>query len=390
MGTLSNISQYWLTNSIAIFLISLVCTGLLIPRILHVAFSKHLFDVPDARKIHKGLVPRLGGLAFVPVIFFSLMLMVAINLNFKFNGLAIAFLDEPIGLLYSCCALLMLYIVGMGDDLVGVRYRTKFFVQLICAIMLLAGGLQVNNLGGIFGIHTLPLPVSIIITILTVLLIVNAINLIDGIDGLASGLTGIALCFFSILFFMYGIYDCAMIAMATLGVVVSFFYFNVFGNANRYKKIFMGDTGSLTLGLILTCLAFRTLQIPQDLTPLANVERFVYAFSPLLVPCMDVVRVFVERIRHKSNPFLPDQRHLHHMVMACGVARRATMMIILLIAVIFIILNVSLAPYLNTTYLLLIDIAIYLILTSVLKHICSIRQIAGSHNNNEHNIQQSQ
>lgn len=361
--------EYWMLNSAAIFLVCLLATGLLIPRILQVAFTKNLFDEVDGRKIHKGRVPRLGGMAFVPVIIFSIMLSIAVNLSLGYTALPDVFLNSPKALLYSGCALLMLYIIGLGDDLVGVRYRTKFVIQVLCAVMLLAGGMGVDNLGGLFGIYELPTGVTWIMTTLTVLLIINAVNLIDGIDGLASGLSAIALGFFGFLFYIHGVYDCAMIALATMGVVISFFYYNVFGDAAKYKKIFMGDTGSLTLGFILACLAFRALHLPVTQGPMPNINRFVLAFAPLLVPCIDVVRVCIVRLSLRHNPFMPDRRHLHHAMMAAGLPHRQTMMLILLVAIFFITADCLLAQAFNVTYVLLIDIVLYVGMMLVLRRI---------------------
>lgn len=361
--------EYWMSNSAAIFLVCLLATGLLIPRILHVAFSKNLFDEVGGRKIHKGHVPRLGGMAFVPVIIFSVMLSIAVNLSLGYEAIPNVFLRDPQPLLYSGCALLMLYIVGLGDDLVGVRYRTKFVVQVFCAVMLLAGGLGVDNFGGLFGLYALPCGVTWLMTIMTVVLIINAVNLIDGIDGLASGLSAIALGFFAAIFYIHGVYDCAMIALATMGVVLMFFYYNVFGDAAKYKKIFMGDTGSLTLGFILTCLAFRALHLPVTVGPFPNINRFVLAFAPLLVPCFDVVRVFIVRLSLRHNPFMPDRRHLHHAMMAAGLPHRQTMMLILLISVFFIVVDCMLAEYINITYVLVVDIALYVGMMLLLRRI---------------------
>lgn len=361
--------EYWILNSAAIFLSCCLATGLLIPRILQVAFSKNLFDEVDGRKIHKGLVPRLGGMAFVPVIIFSVILSIAVNLSLGYTALPDIFLNSPKALMYCGCALIMLYIIGLEDDLIGVRYRTKFVIQILCAVMLLAGDLGVDDLGGLFGIYELPTAATWIMTTMTVLLIINAINLIDGIDGLASGLSTIALGFFGFLFYIHGVYDCAMIAWATIGVTTSFFYYNVFADASRHKKIFMGDTGSLTLGFILACLAFRALHLPLTQSPLPNINRFVLAFAPLLVPCIDVVRVFIVRLSLRHNPFMPDRRHLHHAMMAAGLPHRQTMMLILLVSILFISADCLLAQIFNVTYVLLIDIVLYLGLMLLLRRI---------------------
>lgn len=124
---------------------------------------------------------------------------------------------------------MVLYLVGMADDLIGIRYRAKFVIQILCGVMLIAGGIYINNLHGILGIHAVPLWLGYPLTILIVVFIINAINLIDGIDGLASGLCSVACLFYGLTFFMLHQHVYAILAFATLGVLVPFFYYNVSG-----------------------------------------------------------------------------------------------------------------------------------------------------------------
>ena len=188
--------------------------------------------------------------------------------------------------------------------------------------------------------------------------IINAINLIDGIDGLASGLCSIACLFYGLTFLMFHQYIYAMLAFATLGVLVPFFYYNVFGDAEHGKKIFMGDTGSLTVGMMLCLLSFKLTMCGTD-DNTVHINPMVLAFSPLLIPCCDVVRVYLYRVRNGKNPFLPDENHIHHKLLAVGMKQRNAMITIISVSTIFILFNIFLSLYLNVNWIVLIDILIW-------------------------------
>ena len=289
------------------FVASALFAVLIIPNILLISYKRRLFDIPDSRKVHKVPVPRLGGLSFLPVILISFCLVTAFYYYYigtPLNGFSAEkilcdFLSLTVGSM-------LLYLVGVRDDLIGVGYRYKFIVQIFAAILLIWPGGWLNSLGGLFGIHALPALVGMPLTILAVVYITNAINLIDGIDGLASGLSCISLVVLGILYAIKGEYLYALLAFSTLGVLVPFWFYNVFGNAQRGHKLFMGDAGSLTLGYILSMLAIHlSIKDPAD-TDLRN-PQMVIAFSTLIVPMFDVVRVVLHRLRNKKNPFLPDK-----------------------------------------------------------------------------------
>lgn len=193
----------------------------------------------------------------------------------------------------------LLYLTGIADDLVGVRYRQKFAIQIFCACLFPLSGLWINDLYGLFGIHELSAYVGIPFTVLTVVFITNAINLIDGIDGLASGLSSVALLVFTFLFISKGLWSYAMLSAGTFGVLVPFFYYNVFGSVERARKIFMGDTGSLTLGYTLSFLAIKYSQHNTDIMPYTE-GAFLIAFSTMIIPAFDVVRVVLVRIREDT------------------------------------------------------------------------------------------
>lgn len=341
------------------FTTSVLLSWLIIPRILVVAFRKRLFDMPDARKIHSQAIPRLGGLSFVPTIFFSLSL----TLGLQYTAGSIL----PPGLVqyivpefcFLVCGLVLLYLSGIKDDLVGLRYRTKFLVQIIAALFFPLSGLWINNFYGLFGIHELNAWIGIPFTILAVVFITNAINLIDGIDGLASGLSSVVLGVLGSLFAYQHLWLYAILAFSTLGVLLPFFYYNVFGQAERCKKIFMGDTGSLTLGYILSFLSIRYASYTSDLTPFTD-GAIVVAFSTLIVPLFDVVRVMLVRVRTHQGLFSPDRNHIHHKFLAMGFSPRRAMLAILFLACLFSCLNILLVPYVDNTLMLLADILIWI------------------------------
>ena len=351
-------SSYWIYTDLAVFCVALVLTGIIIPQILLIAFSKKLFDEVDERKIHKGVVPRLGGIAFLPAIIFSICLVLAVNISTGVAEQSSILPDCSKQIMYLLCAEMLMFLVGIADDLIGVRYKAKFVCQIICAIFICASGAYIHNMYGVIWINELPSIIGWLISGFFVVYIVNAINLIDGIDGLASGLSGIALIFYGIVLTLANEWVLALLVWAQLGTLVPFFYYNVFGNPKKQKKIFMGDTGSLTVGIMLAFISLSVTNIDaQDVTK--DYNRLVLAFSPLIIPAFDVVRVYFHRIRQHRNPFLPDKCHIHHKLLALGLNQRASLCAILLSAVLFMLVNVSLSPYVAATWLVVGDVVLW-------------------------------
>jgi UDP-N-acetylmuramyl pentapeptide phosphotransferase/UDP-N-acetylglucosamine-1-phosphate transferase len=352
----------WYVNIPAVFVLSALFAGFIIPRILLIAFRKRLFDIPNERKVHRQVVPRLGGIAFNPIVFLSFILLAGINLSIGNHELHSAVGHEAQALTYAACAMLFLYLVGTADDLIGVRYRMKFLVQLACGVMLIAGGYVLTHLCGMFTLGQLSPWISYPLTIFSVIFILNAINLIDGLDGLASGLCILALLVYGISFIYYGVYLYAMLAFASLGVLVPFYYYNVFGNANRGRKIFMGDTGSLTIGMMICLLSLKLLSVASAVADPTLPNPFVLAFAPLLIPCMDVVRVYFHRVRNGHSPFLPDKNHIHHKLIDCGLSARQAMLVIVSASLVLTLLNILVSGVLDVTLLLLLDAALYTVI----------------------------
>ena len=343
------------------FLFAVSLGMVIIPRILVISHKKRLYDVPDARKVHTMPVPRLGGLSFFPVILMSMFLVIGFRLYFwdvNVSGLSFNMLYEY---LFLFVGMTLLYLVGVCDDLVGVGYRYKFAVQIAAAFLLVLSGNWFDSFGGLFGIYSVPVWVGVPFTVFIVVYITNAINLIDGIDGLASGLCCIALSVLSVIFFLRGQYVYALLAVCTLGILMPFWCYNVFGNANRGHKLFMGDAGSLTLGYVISFLIIH-MSVTNEVSPTLSNPYMVIAFSTVLVPLLDVIRVVLHRLREHKNPFLPDKNHFHHTLLRTGMRVRVVMVCIIAISAFFILLNSSLAWRVDITYLFFLNLFCWSIL----------------------------
>ena len=340
------------------FLFAVSLGMVIIPRILVISHKKRLYDVPDARKVHTMPFPRLGGLSFFPVILMSMFLVIGFRLYFwdmDTSSLSFNMLYEY---LFLFVGMTLLYLVGVCDDLVGVGYRYKFAVQIAAALLLVLSGNWFDSFGGLFGIYSVPAWMGMPFTVFIVVYITNAINLIVGIDGLASGLCCIALSVLSVIFFLRGQYVYALLAICTLGILMPFWCYNVFGNANRGHKLFMGDAGSLTLGYVISFLIIH-MSVTNEVSPTLSNPYMVIAFSTVLVPLLDVIRVVLHRLREHKNPFLPDKNHFHHKLLRTGMRVRVVMVTILGIAVSFIGLNAWLAWQMNITFLLGINLILW-------------------------------
>lgn len=366
--------ENWILNDIIAFFISLFLAGIIIPQILLIAFRKKLFDEIDERKIHKGVVPRLGGIAFFPSILFSVALVIGFSL--KTNGWEVAgyYFNDVVPFYFMICSVLLMFLVGIADDLIGVKYRAKFVVQILASILVVCSGVYIDNFYGFLWIHHIYPWIGWLATAFMVVFVVNAINLIDGIDGLASGLSTVAFVFYAIIFYFAGQYADSMLAAAGAGTLLPFFYYNVFGQASKQKKIFMGDTGALTTGMILIFCAIEMLHL-GDVPVAVDYNPVILGLSPLIIPLFDVVRVYIHRVIRHHNPFLPDKSHIHHKLLALGFTQRTALIIIMLWSMFFVVINLLLSSYINPTFIILADLVVWILVNMVLSKMISQREI---------------
>ena len=198
------------------------------------------------------------------------------------------------------------------------------------------------------------------LTLLLTVFITNAINLIDGIDGLASGLCIVALGMFGVTFALEGQWMYTLLAFVCVGVIIPFFCYNVYGNVEKGHKIFMGDTGSLTLGFILSMMVMKYCMHTPGEAEAVDGAPLVTAFSILLVPCLDVIRVVLGRVKRKANPFKPDRTHLHHKFLNMGLTARRSMLCIQLMAISFIVVTYGLINLgVNANIVFVLDVVVW-------------------------------
>ena len=315
----------------------------LIPAIVSFCKKKRLYDIPNDRKVHKSIVPRLGGICFMPCMIISSMLAVALfNREPMFTKISIS-----AWALYFFIGLLLIYATGIVDDLMDLSPRIKFLVQFFAASILPLSGLYINNIYGLFGIFSIPFYVGAPLTVVVIVFIVNAMNLIDGIDGLASGLSLIALCGFLYVFIQLRMWSYTILIAGLAGVITAFIRYNIFGKAG-IDKTFMGDAGSLTIGFILATLFVRcSMNKPED--TIISENRMLFAGTLLIVPVFDVFRVMINRYIHRRNIFSADSNHIHHKMLRAGFTQWQALFIILGIASLFIVINCNAGFSFTTT-----------------------------------------
>ena len=342
------------------FILSMIIGTILIKLLLFVAYKNRIFDLPDAsRRVHTIPVPRLGGVSFLP----TLLIVIAFTVGFLYR---LKIMTTPlqdnvllIRVTYMLGSGLLLYILGIVDDLADLNYKVKFLIQFAASAILVSGGLWLNNLYGLFGIWRIPFYVGMPLTLFLMVLITNSINMIDGIDGLASGLSIITLGVLSVIFIYELRFIFAMTSVIMLGAVVAFWLFNVFGSAEKKTKLYMGDTGAMTLGLVLCFLLVSLCSFKGHNGDTRNCKYFIIVFSSLMIPVLEVARLFFTRICQHKSPFKADLNHIHHRLMRCGLSVRQTRWAILLADIVLILANAGLSIILNVNIILVLDILIY-------------------------------
>lgn len=311
------------------FLTAFALVLIAVPPIIRVANAKELFDFIDERKIHTTKVPPLGGVAIF--IGFTLSSIVSTD-GLSFDSLK-----------YIIAAVIMMFFIGLKDDLLVIAPLKKFIVQFFAAVLLVTlGEVRFTNLHGIFGIYEIDFIPGLGLTIFTILAIINAYNLIDGIDGLAAGLTILAASVFGVWFYLAGETQFAILSFALVGSVAGFFLFNVFGKKN---KLFMGDTGSLMIGIVVSTLAikFNEFNVARSV-PFAIDAAPAVSFAIVIIPLIDMMRVMFIRIIRGKSPFFADKNHLHHRLLKL----MENHLKVSLTIVLFNMLIIGLAFYLNS------------------------------------------
>lgn len=293
-------------NIIVTLTASFIITFFAIPVIIQVAKDKKLFDEPGERKIHKVVIPTLGGLGI-------------------FAGFILSYLlgtpsSEIADIQFLTAAFIVIFLLGMKDDVLILSVSKKFIGQVLAAVILYKfGGIRIDNMHGFFNVYELPQAASIMLSLFTIIVITNSFNLIDGIDGLAGSLGLLTTSLMGVFFYLNGQMGPCVMACAMSGSLVAFLIFN-FSPA----KIFMGDTGSLLLGLVNAILVIKFINLAAEPTALPSFPEAAPAvgFAILMLPLFDTLRVFTLRLIEGRSPFSPDRNHIHHFLLDLGLSHR--------------------------------------------------------------------
>jgi len=275
-------------------------TYLLTPVIINVVKVRRLFEKRNERSSHTQMVPSFGGISF----FIVFVMALSFAEQFFITGRAYHMIPAAI----------IIFMIGLKDDLTGVGPLNKMIGQLMATgILFLSSDFQILDLHGWLGIHGIPLGLSIPLAFMVVIFFINAYNLIDGIDGLSSSLAAFYFTFFAIFFLYRQEYTLMMVCMAFVGMFLAFLRYNLSSD----KKIFMGDTGSMFIGFILAALVLDVMASDYanyiDTIQASNVPHVLIGL--LYVPVFDSIRIFIARALEKKSPFAPDRTHIHHLLM---------------------------------------------------------------------------
>ncbi len=315
------------------FITAFTLTYFAIPSIIKVAKIKNLCDEPGERRSHTVSTPSLGGVGIFAGVIFSIILWTPFNV---FGDLQ-----------YILCAFIIIFLVGARDDIVPVSPTYKLIAQLFATcILVFKSNVVITSMYGLFGIGDLNMYVSYALSIFTILVIINAFNLIDGINGLSGSIGTLISVTFGTWFIMIDRLELAIIAFTLAGSTIAFLKYNV-----TPAKIFMGDTGSLLLGVVCSILAIKFLEWNRiimsvaefsHLKPIAVKSVPAVAIGIMILPLFDTLRVFTMRALRGRSPMSPDRNHIHHLLIDFGFTHMKATGILVLVNTVFIVMALNL------------------------------------------------
>tara|TARA_Y100000782_G_C10187644_1_gene267758 strand:- start:7869 stop:8780 length:912 start_codon:yes stop_codon:yes gene_type:complete len=236
---------------------------------------------------------------------------------------------------YIGASILTLFFLGLKDDIVGTVPTKKLLVHVVVAfILVIMANIRITSMHGIFGVEEFPEWMSILFSVLVYTVVVNAFNLIDGVDGLAGGVGFIASVAFGIWFFLAGDMGDSLLAFSLAGSLLGFLIYNF-----NPAKIFMGDSGSLTIGLIISILSIKLIEYDVSevkAQALLTFSKPIFVMACIVYPLIDTFRIFIYRLFNGSSPFAADNNHLHHRLIDMGLNHGKVVLIIYLYTLVFI------------------------------------------------------
>lgn len=332
--------------------VSFAISFLAIPAIMRVAREKKLYDLPDARKLHTTPIASLGGVGIFIGFFLSAFLTISNKQNPEFQ--------------FFFASALVMFFLGLKDDILILSATKKFLGQLAAAAILVhLANIRIESMHGFLGYDRLSEFWSYLLSYVTIIVVINAYNLIDGVDGLAGSLGIVTTAIFGTYFFFADIHFYSLLAFAMMGSLIAFLVFNF-----NPAKIFMGDSGSLMLGLMNAIFVIKFITVadaPNAQFPIAS--AVAVGFSILVVPLLDTLRVFSIRIAKGKSPFVPDRNHIHHLLLDRGLNHRSVTVACVGMNLAFIAMTYFGASTFGPTTLILMMMLLSFILVSALVYL---------------------
>ncbi len=345
-------------DSILSFITAFTMTYFAIPSIIHIAKIKNLCDEPGERRSHTESTPSLAGIGIFAGVIFSIILWTPFQ---DFGNLQ-----------YILCAFIIIFLIGAKDDISPINPYKKLAGQVFAAALLVfKAKVQLTSMHGIFGLETLPLPISIFLSMFTILVIVNAFNLIDGINGLSGSIGTLISLTFGVWFLYIDSIELAIVAFSTAGAVIAFLKYNI-----TPAKIFMGDTGALLIGLVCSILAIKFIELNNEAIQNGYFEIKAIpavAIGILILPLFDTLRVFTMRVLKGKSPFYPDRTHIHHLLLDHGLSHMQATTVLVFVNIFFIVIAFTFNN-IGATNLLFLILALAALLTVLLNMSLSRRK----------------
>ncbi len=316
-----------------VFLTSLAICLITTPFVIKLANKYNIVDKPDTRKIHKEPIPRIGGLSIIISVLFTSLFYLAFLYIFDPNFLVLKYFKykftQIVGLVLS---FIIILITGILDDIKELSAIKKLFIQILIANILFFTGTKVEFFTFNSIIISLNEIISYVFTILWVVGLMNAINLLDGLDGLLSGVAFIISITLGILAIINGQTVLAIIIFSLAGALLAFLRYNF-----NPAKIFLGDTGSLFIGLFMAVISI------LGYFKKATIISFIIPILIFSLPILDTTLAIIRRLIKKQPIFKPDKEHLHHILLRSGLSQKQTAIIFYLVTLLLSILVISIA-----------------------------------------------
>jgi len=345
------------------FITAFTLTYFAIPSIIHIARVKNLCDEPGERRSHKESTPSLGGIGIFAGVIFSIILWTPFG---HFDDLQ-----------YILCAFIIIFLIGAKDDILPMSPNKKLVGEVLAAtILVFKSNVILTSLSGIFGIYEIPYIISVLLSIFTILVIINAFNLIDGINGLSGSIGTLISIVLGFWFFLAKQPELAIVAFSLAGALIAFLKYNF-----TPARIFMGDTGSLLVGIICSILIIKFIEVQNMMN--VKLKDAIAAGDPILdnplifdavpaiaigimvLPLFDTLRVFTMRILKGKSPFHPDRTHIHHLLIDFGLSHMQATGILVIVNIFFILLAVGL-QHIGSMSLLLVIFTLAIGMTTML------------------------